>query len=198
MNKLQKFHQHQKSPENKLPPQWQSSNSTETTLTVAQRRALFEQNIAAQQQVKKPITTTVVTISLTKTTATKTTNTTATVDVEKGDNEPMLEVTTTPPRPIPCSKTTPPSRRGTRPRESPAAVALEKLSPKSRNAWTPPCIKNVLLKKKLITELDDDQSKMAETETTGTTVTTSSPINIAAISPAGMIMFLLLKCMIQP
>lgn len=182
---MQRHHPPQRSPDNELMPH--CPNLVKTALTVAQRRALFEKNIAPKQQIKKPTTTTIVTISLTKTTATKTTDTTATVAAEKEHNEPVLEVMTTPPRPIPCSKTTPPSRCGTRPRGSPAVVALGNLSPKPRTAWTPPCIKNVLLKKNLMTELDDNQSKILENEKTGTIVATSSPVDNTRISSAGMI-----------
>lgn len=127
-------------------------------MTVAQRRALFEPNNATQQHSKKPITTTTVTISLTKTTpATVVTKTPTTVDNEATE-ESVVDVIKTPPRPIPCSASTPPSRRGTRPRTSfGAAAASNNFTEPQRSVWTPPCIKNVLLKKKLINELEDDE-----------------------------------------
>lgn len=156
-NKLRQLRQQQQS-DNESLPQKHSPNPTATTLTVAQRRALFEPNNATQQQSKKPITTTTVTISLTKTTpATVVTKTPTTVDNEATE-ESVVDVIKTPPRPIPCSASTPPSRRGTRPRTSfGAAAASNNFTEPQRSVWTPPCIKNVLLKKKLINELEDDE-----------------------------------------
>lgn len=172
-----------------------SPKLTDITLTVAQRRALFEQNIAAQHQVKKPSTTntTIVTISLTKTTATSSVDTATTCD-QKELVDFTVDRMTTPPHSIPYSKTTPPSRRGTRPRENlfAATNGLINTSPKQRNAWTPPCIKNVLLKKQLIVEMNEDQKQISENETTGTNIATSSPIHDTSITSAGMIIFCLL------
>lgn len=141
-------------------PQKNSPNPTATTLTVAQRRALFEPNNATQQQIKKPITTTTVTISLTKTTPATVITKTSTTAVNEATEESVVDVTKTPPRPIPCSASTPPSRRGTRPRTSlSAAAASNNFTEQQRTVWTPPCIKNVLLKKKLINELEDGEQK---------------------------------------
>lgn len=168
------------------------------TLTVAQRRALFEQNIAAQHQAKRipstaTTTTTIVTISLTKTTASSSVDTTTTFDQKKLVDF-TADIMTTPPHSIPCSKTTPPSRRGSRPRENLFAVTngLKNTSPKQRNTWTPPCIKNVLLKKQLIVEMNEDQRQISENETTGTSIATSSPIHDTSVTSAGMIIFFLL------
>lgn len=139
-------------------PQKHSPNLTATTLTVAQRRALFEPNNATQQQSKKPITTTTVTISLTKTTPAAVITKTSTTATNEATEESVVDVIKTPPRPIPCSASTPPSRRGTRPRMSHgAAAASNNLTEQQRSIWTPPCIKNVLLKKKLINELEDGE-----------------------------------------
>lgn len=156
-------------------------------MTVAQRRALFEKNITSQQNVK-PITTTIVTISLTKTTPVV--STTATT-IEEENNEPACGITT-PPHPIPISLSTPPSRRGTRPRMSPAvaAASISNLSTQKRRAWTPPCIKNVLLKKQLHKELDDEEQKTPEGEIMANVVATSSPLDTPVISPAGIIIIL--------
>lgn len=189
---MKQFHQSQQLSDNKPQPQWQSPNLDDFTLTVAQRRALFEKNIAGQQQIKKQPSTTIVTISLTKTTAAPTIDTTLTTVVEEDLSEPTEDVMTTPPRSIPCSKTTPPSRRGTRPRENlfTATATLMNTSPKQRQAWTPPCIKNVLLKKNLIVEIDEEQQQMSERESTGTSLATSSPINDTSITSAGMIILL--------
>lgn len=157
-------------------------------MTVAQRRALFEKNISSQQNVK-PTTTTVVTISLTKTTPIV--STTATIIAEEENSEPACGVTT-PPHPIPISLSTPPSRRGTRPRMSPAVAAAfnGNLSIQNRRAWTPPCIKNVLLKKQLHKELEDEPQKTPEGEIMATAVATSSPLDTPVISSAGMIIIL--------
>ncbi|XP_026821529.1 uncharacterized protein LOC113559940 [Rhopalosiphum maidis] len=142
-------------------PQNNSLNLTSTTLTVAQRRALFEPNIVNnvvnQQQNKKPITTTTVTISLTKTTPASVITKTSTTAANEATEESVEDVIKTPPRPIPCSASTPPSRRGSRPRTSvDTSTASNNLTEQKRTVWTPPCIKNVLLKKKLINELEDD------------------------------------------
>lgn len=159
-NKLKQFCQQQQSDNGPLS-QKHSPNLTPTTLTVAQRRALFEPNNATQQQSKKPITTTTVTISLTKTTPAKPVLTkTSTTAANEATEESDVDVIKTPPRPIPCSASTPPSRRGTRPRTSlGAAAASNNLTEQQRTVWTPPCIKNVLLKKKLINELEDGEEK---------------------------------------
>lgn len=152
-------------------------NVSASSLTVAQRRALFEKNIAGNQEPdKKPMTTTTVTISLTKTTP----KITCTATNEVPSNTEGMK---TPPRPIPSSASTPPSRRGTRPRASPALAATsgDYLS-QQRSIWTPPCIKNVLLKKKLIGELDDDQ--ISNNNKTNLVPATSSPIN-TNVSSAG-------------
>jgi len=139
-------------------PQKNSPNLTATTLTVAQRRALFEPNNATQQQNKKPITTTTVTISLTKTTPAPVITKTSTTATNEATKKSEIDVIKTPPRPIPCSASTPPSRRGTRPRTSlGAAAASNNLNEQQRSVWTPPCIKNVLLKKKLINELEESE-----------------------------------------
>ncbi|XP_008180199.1 uncharacterized protein LOC100572761 isoform X2 [Acyrthosiphon pisum] len=156
-NKLKQFRQEQQSDNGPLP-QKHSPNLTATTLTVAQRRALFEPNNATQQQSKKPITTTTVTISLTKTTPATVITKTSTTAANETTEESVVDVIKTPPRPIPCSASTPPSRRGTRPRTSHgAAAASNNLTEQQRSVWTPPCIKNVLLKKKLINELEDGE-----------------------------------------
>lgn len=156
-NKLKQFHEQQQS-NNEPLPQKHSPNLTATTLTVAQRRALFEPNNATQQQSKKPITTTTVTISLTKTTPATVITETSTTAANKATEESEVDVIKTPPRPIPCSASTPPSRRGTRPRTNlSAAAASNNLTGQQRSVWTPPCIKNVLLKKKLINELEDGE-----------------------------------------
>jgi len=127
-------------------------------LTVAQRRALFEPNNATQHQSKKPITTTTVTISLTKTTPATVITKASSTAANEVTEESVVDVIKTPPRPIPCSASTPPSRRGTRPRTSHgAAAASNNLTEQQRSVWTPPCIKNVLLKKKLIKELEDGE-----------------------------------------
>lgn len=150
-------------------------------VSVAQRRALFEPNILASKTSK---TSTTVTITLTKSTAAATDTIATTSEVK---NE-----ASTPPRPIPCSASTPPSRQGTRPRISPAIAASSSfsrsdLSTPKRQAWTPPCIKNVLLKKKLIDELEDDQMPN-DIDTISNEMATSSPINNTnADSHAGMI-----------
>lgn len=156
-NKLKQFRQQQQS-DNEPLPQKNSPNLTASTLTVAQRRALFEPNNATQQQSKKPITTTTVTISLTKTTPVPAITKNSTTVVSEATEKSEVDVTKTPPRPIPCSASTPPSRRGTRPRTSlGAAAASNNLNEQQRSVWTPPCIKNVLLKKKLINELEDSE-----------------------------------------
>lgn len=156
-------------------------------MTVAQRRALFEQNIVTQKTNNKPTTTTVVTISMTKTTPVV--STAASTVSEEENNEPESEIVeTTPPRPIPKSLTTPPSRRGTRPRMSAviAAATNGTLSPQQRRVWTPPCIKNVLLKKQLNKDLEDDQQTTILGDISGTAVTTSSPLDNQTVSPAGI------------
>lgn len=156
-------------------------------VSVAQRRALFEPNIAAPKPNK---TTTIVTLSLTKTTTTAN-DSTPTTSEEKSDI-PILDKLSTPPRPIPCSASTPPSRRGTRPRISPALAAIaasssSDLVAQKHQAWTPPCIKNVILKKKLIDDLEDDQMPN-DNDIISKEAATSSPItNAIADSPAGKI-----------
>uniref|UniRef100_A0A2H8TRJ4 Actin-binding protein anillin n=1 Tax=Melanaphis sacchari TaxID=742174 RepID=A0A2H8TRJ4_9HEMI len=156
-NKLKQL-RHQQQLDKEPQPQKHSPNLSSTTLTVAQRRALFEPNIVTQQQSKKPITTTTVTISLTKTTPATVNTTTSTTAANEATEESAEEVIKTPPRPIPRSESTPPSRRGSRPRTSlGASAASNNLIEHQRSVWTPPCIKNVLLKKKLINELEDDE-----------------------------------------
>lgn len=186
-SRVQQLRQKKQLPDNKTPPQWQSPNLSAATLTVAQRRALFEQNVAAQQN-QKPTTTTVVKISLAKTSPVLSSKAKTTL-VEEENNVPVANtVITTPPRPIPCVST-PPSRRGTRPRISPAiaALGLSESSPPRRQAWTPPCIKNVLLKKQLTKELDNEEQTLSENNIKSTTVATSSPIDSSTVSPAGML-----------
>lgn len=162
--------------DNGMPPQWQSPNLAAATLTVAQRRALFEKNIAAtQQQNVKPITTTTVTITLSKTTD----NIASATTKENISNE-----ITTPPRHVPCKISTPPLRCGTRP-PAMASAAISDFSPKKQHPWTPPCIKNVLLKKRLINELDDEQ--VCDNDTGAAT---SSPISSTTIPSAGIIITL--------
>lgn len=166
-------------------PQNHSPNHTVTSLTVAQRRALFETNIVTQPQIKKPITTTTVTISLTKTTSATPIAKTSTTVANEENEESTEDVLKTPPRPIPCSASTPPSRRGTRPRTSngsgAAAAASNNLTEQQR-VWTPPCIKNVLLKKKLVNELEDDE-QMPDNNIKDTAVVTSSPFDTYKFSP---------------
>jgi len=176
--------------------QQQSPNLAATTLTVAERRALFEKNIAAQQQIKIVKPTIVTTM--------RRCPPSDSVVVRRIPAEwhrfPTVvhrpNMIITPPRPVQSNQLSPPSRRGTRPRESPAAAALRQSSPTTQNAPTPPRIRNVLLKRKLVEELNDDTITMPDSDTTGTTVATSSPINNIMISPAGMILLLYMESMI--
>jgi len=173
---LNQLRQQQQS-DNGLLPQKNSPNLTPTSRTVAQRRALFEPNIVNKQQSKKPITTTTVTISLTKTTPANVITKTSTTAANEANEESVVDVIKTPPRPIPCSTTTPPSRRGTRPRSSySAATASNNFNGQQRSVWTPPCIKNVLLKKKLINELDNDE-QMSDNSPKDRPVLKSSPFD---------------------
>ncbi|KAF0761423.1 Uncharacterized protein FWK35_00023440, partial [Aphis craccivora] len=149
-NKIKQLRQ-QNQIDKEVQPQIRSPILSTSNLTVAQRRALFEPNIVTQQLGKKQVTTTTVTISLTKTTPAITTSTTA---ANEGTEESVEDVVKTPPRPIPCSASTPPSRRGSRPRTGFPMLGGNQ----QRFRDTPPCIKNVLLKKKLITEMEAEES----------------------------------------
>jgi hypothetical protein len=177
---LKQLRQQQQS-DKETQPQNSSLNLTSTTLTVAQRRALFEPNIVNnvvnQQQNKKPITTTTVTISMTKTTPATVNTKTSTTAANEATEESVEDVIKTPPRPIPCSASTPPSRRGSRPRTSlGTSTASNNLTEQKRTVWTPPCIKNVLLKKKLINELENDE-QLSDNSTKNKVGLKSSPFD---------------------
>lgn len=189
-SKLEQISQRPQSSVIKPLPNKELANISTSSLTVAQRRALFEKNIAGNQEAnKKPITTTTVTISLTKTTPKITSTTTNEVPNNSEDVK-------TPPRPIPSSTSTPPSRRGSRPRASPAMVVTPgDFVSQQRSTWTPPCIKNVLLKKKLIEELDDNQ--ISHDNKTTSLPATSSPINTNTISSAGNTLLIKKKKIIE-
>lgn len=181
LNKLEQISQRPHFNDIKPLPKKEIANISASSLTVAERRALFEKNIVGYQKPdKKPVTTTTVTISLTKTTP----KTTSTVTNEVPNDSDDIK---TPPRPIPSSLSTPPSRRGSRPRASPAFAAASNDFPlQQRSTWTPPCIKNVLLKKKLIEEMDNDQ--IPNDYKTGSAPATSSPIITNLDSSAGKIL----------
>jgi len=164
---LKQLRQHQLDKEPQ--PQKRSPRLSTSNLTVAQRRALFEPNIVTQQPSKKQVITTTVTISLTKTTPAITT--TSTTVANEATEESVEDVIKTPPRPIPCSASTPPSRRGSRPR-----IGFTAFGANEQRLWTPPCIKNVLLKKKLINEMEDDE-QLSEDSTKDKLVLTKSPFD---------------------
>lgn len=150
-------------------PQSRSPRLSTSNLTVAQRRALFEPNIVTQQPSKKQIITTTVTISLTKTTPT----TMSTTAANEATEESIEDVIKTPPRPIPCSASTPPSRRGARLRTGFPCLG--------DSSWIPPCIKNVLLKKKLINEMEDYE-QLSDDSTEDKLVLTKYPFDKIHIS----------------
>lgn len=155
---------------NEKPLQWQSPNLT-STLTVAQRRALFENNV--QQQNKKPTTTTV-TISLKKITPAKVEN-----------KKPVAEEVIMPPCSIPSDMLTPPSRCATQPQagSANAITPLDDVIPQ-RHTWTPPCIKKVMFKKQMV---DEQQQILQDYDKSDVAVVSSSPINTNIVSPAGRI-----------
>lgn len=168
-------------PDNEKPRQL--PNPITSKWTVAQRRALFESNVAEQQN-KKPTTTTTVIISLKKTTPGKIENMNPMADAEMS------------PCSTPFCTLTSPTRGGTPPKESPANApppmsAPLDILPQQRHLWTPPRIKNVLLKRQFFDGLVDDKKQEIPcyNDEPDKPVMSSSPIK-NLVSPAGMIIIL--------
>lgn len=196
-----------------------------STMTVAQRRAIFEQNIKAegQPQKKKLITTTTVTVTLTKsspvivnslpTTSTTTVSNKSSVSTDNvnsstitltankycdatvntntaaatstttiTNNENIIDTINTPPRNTNCHTLTSPPLRRTHHRSEPRYSGNSSMT---RHTWTPPCIKNVLLKKQLIDDLNDEPLQIHNN------MATSSPLDTSVKSPAGQIIIVL-------
>jgi hypothetical protein len=137
-------------------------------LTVAQRRALFE---PTQKQNKKPITTTTVTISLTKTTPATITSKTPTTVTNKA-TEKSEAVIKTPPRPTPSSVSTPRFQRSAR-RKTGLSVGIttsNDIHEQIRSLFNfAPRVKNVVLKKKSSKKLKKNE-QMPENSTKDTVV----------------------------